>query len=216
LPNQRPTSRPRIAVDRPADDDPDDDGQTHIYPPAPQPMRPPYPVTTQAIPMPPDGVYTEQPPPPSPTAPAALSRAATDHRLLHPAGALSLAPPRSHALHRSKSAYYERPRPRSHSRYGDGDGYSRRDDDDRWRRDGARPGTDRPGAREPHIAASLAGAVAGGFLGHETSKGDRMATVLGAVVGAVGAHVAESEWERHKRRDWREEERWEAKWGRRR
>ena len=160
-------------------------------------MHPPYPVASQTVPMPPDGVYVEPPPPAGPP------RAATDdRRLLHPsgAGALALAPPREHALHRSKSAYYERPRARSRSRYGDDD---RRDDGHRRPRDG-------------HVAASLAGAVAGGFLGHETSKGDRMATVLGAVVGAVGANVAEREWDRHKRRDWREEERWEAKWGRRR
>lgn len=165
-------------------------------------MYPPYPVASQTIPMPPDGVYTEP-------QPAGLSRAATDQRLLHPAGAgaLALAPPRSHTLHRSKSAYYERPRQRSRSRYGDD--YDYRYDDRNRRHDGGR-------ARDGHVAASLAGAVAGGFLGHETSKGDRIATVLGAVVGAVGANVAEREWERHKRKDWREEEQWELKWGRRR
>jgi hypothetical protein len=168
-------------------------------------MHPPYPTTAHTIPMPPDGVYVEPPPR------AGLARAATDdRRLLYPsspagAGAGALAPPRGHALHRSKSAYYERPRERSRSHYGDGDRYDRYDD---------RPPPPRR-AREGHVAASLAGAVAGGLLGRETSKGDHIATVIGAVVGAVGANVAEREWDRHKRKDWREEERWEAKWGRR-
>jgi hypothetical protein len=147
--------------------------------------------------MPPDGVY-----PPRRTA---VSRAATDRQQQH-SGSTDLVPLRNQMLHRSRSAYYERP-PRSPSRGRNSYLSNGRYDDHDWR-----PRDDR---KDHHIAASLAGAVAGGYLGRETSKGDRMATVLGAVVGAVGANVAEREWERHKQKDRREEEQWEMKWGRR-
>jgi hypothetical protein len=72
---------------------------------------------------------------------------------------------------------------------------------------------ERKGLDKAHIAATITGAVAGGFVGREASKGDMLATVAGALVGALGANVAEREWERHKRRDAKQEVKWEEKWG---
>lgn len=46
------------------------------------------------------------------------------------------------------------------------------------------------------VASAAMGALAGGFLGTELTKGDTLATVAAAVVGAVGAHEAERKYEK--------------------
>lgn len=50
------------------------------------------------------------------------------------------------------------------------------------------------------VASAAMGALAGGFLGTELTKGDTLATVAAAVVGAVGAHEAERKYERFEQR----------------
>ncbi|KAF2423277.1 hypothetical protein EJ08DRAFT_451973 [Tothia fuscella] len=44
--------------------------------------------------------------------------------------------------------------------------------------------------KDRSIAASLAGAVAGGLVGHQAGKGDILATAAGALVGALGGGMA--------------------------
>ncbi|KAF4537894.1 hypothetical protein BFW01_g6483 [Lasiodiplodia theobromae] len=46
------------------------------------------------------------------------------------------------------------------------------------------------------VASAAVGALAGGFLGTELTKGDTLATVAAAVVGAMGAHEAERKYEK--------------------
>lgn len=56
------------------------------------------------------------------------------------------------------------------------------------------------------IASTALGALAGGFVGTELSKGNTLATVAAAVVGAVGAHEAERKYERRKESKGRRED----------
>ncbi|EKG13203.1 hypothetical protein MPH_09675 [Macrophomina phaseolina MS6] len=58
-------------------------------------------------------------------------------------------------------------------------------------------------SKSPHgsgVASAAMGALAGGFLGTELTKGDTLATVAAAVVGAVGAHEAERKYEKFEQR----------------
>ncbi|OJD40444.1 tata-binding protein-associated factor 2n isoform 1 [Diplodia corticola] len=69
------------------------------------------------------------------------------------------------------------------------------------RHDSVRSSTSRRRRRSksPHgtgVASAAMGALAGGFLGTELTKGDTLATVAAAVVGAVGAHEAERKYDR--------------------
>jgi len=115
--------------------------------------------------------------------------------------------PRSQQLTRARS---------TGGRY-QGDRYDDHSDVDRRRRDRSRSSSRERRRFQPnkdhHLAASVAGAVAGGFLGREVSKGDWKAAVAGAVVGALGANAAERTWEAHQRKDRRQEDEWEYKWG---
>jgi hypothetical protein len=167
---------------------------SHIYPPKPIPMIPPYPTTAGAlIAMPPDDNYP-------------LSR--YDDRL----------DARSRQVGRARSTGA---RYRDDDRYYDDHGYDRDDRDRHGRRRRSRSRSnsrDRYGhhdKKDHHLAASVAGAVAGGLIGREASKGDWKSTVAGAVVGALGANAAERTWEAHQRKDKRQEDNWEYKWGRR-
>ncbi|KAL0256286.1 hypothetical protein SLS55_008679 [Diplodia seriata] len=74
------------------------------------------------------------------------------------------------------------------------------------RHDSVRSSTSRRPRRSksPHgtgVASAAMGALAGGFLGTELTKGDTLATVAAAVVGAVGAHEAERKYERRQERN---------------
>jgi uncharacterized protein YcfJ len=89
---------------------------------------------------------------------------------------------------RAKSAnYYPPSPPRSRSRHRD----RSRSRDDRDRKDKG---------KDFHIGASLAGALAGGYLGHEAGRGDRMSTIAGVVVGALGASLLEHQVDKRKER----------------
>ncbi|KAL1384504.1 hypothetical protein HDK64DRAFT_33747 [Phyllosticta capitalensis] len=61
-------------------------------------------------------------------------------------------------------------------------------------------GSARSSSRPPvgGIASTALGALAGGFVGTEFSKGNTLATVAAAVVGAVGAHEAERKYEKRR------------------
>ncbi|KAK7513943.1 hypothetical protein IWZ03DRAFT_245485 [Phyllosticta citriasiana] len=69
-------------------------------------------------------------------------------------------------------------------------------------------GRGRSSSRPPGggIASTALGALAGGFVGTELSKGNTLATVAAAVVGAMGAHEAERKYEKRKESKGRRED----------
>ncbi|KAF2666361.1 hypothetical protein BT63DRAFT_458724 [Microthyrium microscopicum] len=171
---------------------------THIYPPPPLPMSPPYPTTAgPLVAMPPDAPYP-------------LIRAHSDDPRPRETQLL----PRGRApVARARSAIALRQRSRSWSRGSDEERHHhhhRRRAHSR-ERDG---GHKHDSKKFNHVTAGLAGAIAGGFIGKQVSKGDLAATVGAAVVGALGAGLAEKQWERHRDGHRREEKRWEHEWRR--
>jgi uncharacterized protein YcfJ len=54
-------------------------------------------------------------------------------------------------------------------------------------RDGRRK---KPPQNDNSLGASLAGALAGGLIGHQAGKGDVFSTAAGAIVGAFGGTIA--------------------------
>ncbi|KAK3063364.1 hypothetical protein LTS18_000926 [Coniosporium uncinatum] len=54
---------------------------------------------------------------------------------------------------------------------------------------------------EPHWKSTAAGAIAGGFLGREASKGDIVGAALGALLGGLAAREGLKEYEKRKEKD---------------
>jgi len=56
------------------------------------------------------------------------------------------------------------------------------------------------GSNEHHLISTAAGAIAGGFIGHEATgkKGGWLETGIGAIIGAVGAREAKKQYEKRK------------------
>ena len=66
------------------------------------------------------------------------------------------------------------------------------------------------------MVAVVGGAIAGGFAGHQASKGKKfgqVATIVGAIVGGVGAREAAELWDDKRRKDDQKEEHWEEEFG---
>jgi len=171
-----------------------DDAPSHIYPPGPGAMAPPYPTTAGAlVAMPPDANYP----------PVSRSRSTR-----------GLDVPHNSRHERTRSAghsddYYDDRRRRS-SRHSENGARSR----SRVRQHSSYR-KEETKERDMHLGAGLIGAVAGGYAARMAGKGDWKVTAAGAVVGALGGGLLEKGFEKHKKRDSREEDAWEQKWGRR-
>lgn len=59
------------------------------------------------------------------------------------------------------------------------------------------------------MAVELAGALAGGYLGHKYGDGEMSTLLLGAAVGAMGAGIAERKYEKHVMAEEKKEKDWE-------
>jgi hypothetical protein len=206
---QRSRGAPDIRIDGPRNDR---GSKSHIYPPAPAPTAPPYPTPGQGafggavVAMPPDAPY------PIPRGGPNGPNRRPLYRSEYSDSGDSDYSDRDDRDRRHRHRHYhssdERGLRRSHSEYGPRHrSKSRHRSDKRDRSDNGRSLEE---SRKHHITATVTGAVAGGFLGREASKGDMLATVAGALAGAFTANVAERGWERHNRD---KEDRWEEKWG---